>query len=210
MCQHVGRAASRNRLIHGLKYVRLHTSNRYQSFERQITDVIWMLGVTLRYFILRIKYGPLTTSARKIIALPEVRRNDFDEGSPTFISHGAYCVLIGGKLRGKSITARDDFRIWSIRSFCADVSLTLSFQLFARIWRTIRTNDNYERKFENISFNHNSSLCRTTFISIYLDIWLLNSFVRLILIVNTKINIYFVIKSSLWLLNGWIFRDCHK
>lgn len=71
-----------------------------------------MPGVALRYFILRIKHGPLTTSARrKIIALPEVRRSDFNEGSPTFISHGAYCVLIGGKLRGKSITARDDFRI---------------------------------------------------------------------------------------------------
>ena len=33
-----------------------------------------MLGVALRYFIPRIKHGPLTTGARrKIIALPEVR-----------------------------------------------------------------------------------------------------------------------------------------
>lgn len=51
-----------------------------------------MPGVALRYFILfpELKHGPLTVGARrKIIALPEVRRNGFNESSPTFISRGA-------------------------------------------------------------------------------------------------------------------------
>lgn len=138
MRQHVDRAASRNRLVRGLKYVRLHTdrvTDTRHSNGKYGCNMNARLRVALFYFIPRIKHGPLTAGARrKIIALPEVRQNGFNEGSTTFISRGAYCVLIGGKLRGKSITTRNDFRIrrWTFflrRRFINSRSNRILFQM---------------------------------------------------------------------------------
>lgn len=117
---------------------------------------------TSRYFIyLRIKRGPLTRTGRSS-GLPEIRRNSFSEGSPTFISRGGRNIvyLSAGNCTEKAPRrALDDFRIRPRRirmPFYVSCAFIRSKECDMRANRRLRTK---RARAANILFDRNFLYC---------------------------------------------------